>query len=258
MEEEQSIFDALSPKQTFIVGLVGGFLVFCTIGFFILLNLYLGGDFPDTERAATGNRGDSAAFADSGAAPSPAAQPTPSANADAVAPVNDADHIRGDADASITIVEYSDIECPFCSQFHNTMKQVLAEYDGQVRWVYRHFPLTSIHPNAVTGALASECAGEQGKFWEFTDLAFENQRSGINLASLRGFAEDVGLNISEYDNCVSERRYQDKVTSETRNAQETGGRGTPHSVIIGPNGQTQILSGAQPFAAVQAAIEQYL
>lgn len=83
--------------------------------------------------------------------------------------VSDEDHILGAKNATITIVEYSDLECPFCRRFHPTMQQVLKEYDGKVRWVYRHFPLTQIHPSAQAMALASECAAEQGKFWEMID-----------------------------------------------------------------------------------------
>lgn len=256
MEEEQSIFDALSPKQTFIFGLVGGFLVVCTIGFFILLNMFMGGGFPEGKTTAP-------TAAPTAAAPTAPTAPTaPSqagGNVDALVAVDsDVDHIRGNEDAAVTIVEFSDIECPFCARFHDTMKQIVDAYGDDVRWVYRHFPLTSIHPNAVTAANASECAAEQGKFWEFTDLAFANQASGLSTTALRGFAQQAGLNLSNYDDCLSERRYQDKVNADARNAQETGGRGTPHSIVIGPNGETQVISGAQPYAVVEQMVQQYL
>jgi len=88
-----------------------------------------------------------------------------------VQPVSDSDHVRGAADASIAIIEYSDFDCPFCSRFHTTMNQVLDTYPGDVQWVYRHLPL-AIHPDAFSAAVASECAAEQGKFWEFADQFF--------------------------------------------------------------------------------------
>lgn len=81
--------------------------------------------------------------------------------------------IRGKASAKITLVEYSDLECPFCKQFHKTMEQVIQAYPNDVKWVYRHMPLDSLHSKARTEANATECAGEQGKFWEFTDSIFK-------------------------------------------------------------------------------------
>lgn len=138
------------------------------------------------------------------------------------------------------------------------MQQVIDTYGDDVRWVYRHFPLTSIHPNATLAAEASECAGEQGKFWEFTDLIFERQASGVNATTLAAMASDVGLNVGQYTTCVETNKYADVVAADARDAQVSGGRGTPHSIIVGPNGETSVLSGAQPFSAVEAAIQQYL
>ncbi|KKW42008.1 MAG: Sodium/proton antiporter [Candidatus Magasanikbacteria bacterium GW2011_GWA2_56_11] len=80
--------------------------------------------------------------------------------------------VKGNQNAKITIVEYSDFECPFCKRYHDTMAQIIAKYGNEVRWVYRHLPLDSLHRKARTEALAAECAGEQGKFWEFTDQVF--------------------------------------------------------------------------------------
>jgi len=87
-------------------------------------------------------------------------------------PVSTQDHITGTANASITIIEYSDFQCPFCKRFYPTTQQVLKDYQGKVRLVYRHFPLTQIHPYAQAMAEASECAAEQGKFWEYVDALF--------------------------------------------------------------------------------------
>ena len=100
--------------------------------------------------------------------------------------VQDNDHIRGNPNAKIVIVEYSDTECPFCKQFHETMKQIIAEYggDGRVAWVYRQFPIPSLHPKAPKEAEALECAAEQGGndvFWKFTDMVYETTKSNNAL-----------------------------------------------------------------------------
>src|SRR5690606_23061476 len=90
-------------------------------------------------------------------------------------PVTDDDYVRGPANARVTIVEYSDFDCPFCNQFHATMNQVMAEYPNDVRWIYRHYPLTQLHPNAENVARISECVQDVGgteKFWEFADEYF--------------------------------------------------------------------------------------
>ena len=114
-----------------------------------------------------------------------AATPTPNGGSNAqqgaeenVPPVSQDDHILGDPNAPVVIVEYSDIECPFCKQFHVTMQQIIDEYgrDGQVAWVYRHFPLAQLHPNAPRLAEAAECVNELGgsqAFWGFLDEIFE-------------------------------------------------------------------------------------
>ena len=91
-----------------------------------------------------------------------------------IIPVSKEDHMRGSMNAPVTIIEYSDFSCPFCKRFHPSLQQALREYDGKVRWIYRHFPLSAIHPNALKQANASECANEQGKFWEYADMLFES------------------------------------------------------------------------------------
>lgn len=104
---------------------------------------------------------------------------TQNANASIIIPeVTDKDWLYGDKNASMTIVEYSDIDCPYCKSFHATLQQVVADYKGQINWVYRHFPLTSLHPNALLKAQATECVGEQGgndKFWQYLDKLEKSQ-----------------------------------------------------------------------------------
>jgi len=167
------------------------------------------------------------------------------------------DHIRGNEDATITLVEYSDFECPFCQRFTPTVDAVLQNYPDDVRVVYRHFPLRSIHPQAAPAANASECAAEQGKFWEFHDELFVNQAT-LSASTYSRIAGELGLNVASFDACVSSNKYASAVQEDETSAQAAGGQGTPYSILLGPDGQTVPISGAQPFSVVDAAIQQML
>lgn len=175
--------------------------------------------------------------------------------------VSSEDHVRGASNAKVTIVEYSDLECPFCKSFHPTMQKIVDEYPNDVRWVYRHFPLAMLHSKAKKEAEATECAGEQGKFWEMMDRIFEvtPSNNGLDLDTLPDLARQVGVvNISQFESCLKSGKYAERVEEDLADAEAAGGRGTPYSVIIGPDGEKQPLSGAQPFEAVKAAVEELL
>lgn len=170
------------------------------------------------------------------------------------------DHIRGKTDATITLIEYSDTECPFCKSFHPTLKQVVQEYDGKVRWVYRHFPLDQLHSKARKEAEATECANEQGKFWEYLDRLFEVTPSndGLDLAQLPVIANNVGLNVAAFETCLASGKYADHIQKDLDDAIAAGGQGTPYTVIITPTGDKIPLSGAHPIANVKKAIDTIL
>jgi len=189
------------------------------------------------------------------AAPTPSA-PIPSAPTGvalvSAKELEDDDPFLGDEDAPLTIVEFSDFQCPFCGRFRDqTLDQIEEEYidTGKVKFVYRDFPLSSIHPFAQKAAEASECADDQDKFWEYHDVLFENQRS-LDTGSLKKYAVDLGLDTSEFNTCLDSGKHADEVTKDLNDAQRAGGRGTPFFIV----GSTP-LSGAQPFSAFQAAIE---
>ncbi|MBI2622240.1 thioredoxin domain-containing protein, partial [Candidatus Microgenomates bacterium] len=117
-----------------------------------------------------------------------------------IRPVDDRDHIRGSKDAKIKLVEFSDLECPFCKSFHPTMQKVLKEFDGQIAWVYRHFPLDSIHPRARPAALAAECVASLGgndKFWNYVDKLFEGAPVTLTDDQLKTIATGLGVNASQ-------------------------------------------------------------
>jgi len=188
---------------------------------------------------------------------------TPLEGTDLIAAVTDQDHIKGSLDADVIIVEYSDFECPFCKNFHNTMNQIMDEYEssGKVAWVYRQFPLKGLHSKAPLEAQASECVAELGgndAFWQFADGFFavtpSNDRTELETV-LPQLTREIGIDDAAFSECLTSGRHQDKVEADIQNAVDSGGRGTPWSVVIGPDGSTYPLSGAQPYERVKQAIE---
>lgn len=181
---------------------------------------------------------------------------------DEVREVSNDDHIRGDPNAEVTIIEYSDTECPYCKQFHTTLKQLFEEYgpSGKVAWVYRHFPLEQLHAKAANEAEALECANELGgndKFWQYTDRVYEITKSNDSLdqAELPKIAAFVGLDVAKFNECLSSGRNSERVAKDTENAVATGGNGTPWSIVIGKGGKKYTIPGALPLAQVRQIVE---
>ncbi len=172
--------------------------------------------------------------------------------------VTNEDHVRGPANAKLTILEYSDLECPFCKKFHTTLLDVMKEYPNDVKWVYRHFPLEQLHQQAPAEANAAECAAEQGKFWEFIDIVFATTEGNdsLDLKKLPDYARQAGVaNITQFQSCVDSDKYMDKVNADVADAEGAGGRGTPYSILIAPDGKRYPINGAQNFQKLQAQIE---
>jgi protein-disulfide isomerase len=160
--------------------------------------------------------------------------------------------VRGAADAPVTLVEFSDFECPFCKQAHPTLKQLLERYPGKVRLAYRDFPLDSIHPQARRAAEAARCAHDQGKFWEYHDVLF-TQSPQLALEDLRRYAGQVGLDVTKFDGCLAAGVHKATVQRDLDEGNRLGITGTPAFFI---NGRT--LSGAQPLEAFTKLIDQEL
>jgi len=181
-----------------------------------------------------------------------------------VSKITKKDNVLGDPKAPITIVEYSDYECPFCKRFHDTMNQVMDKYgeSGEVAWVYRHFPLDTLHPvKARAEAVVSECVAEIGgndAFWQFSNRFFEltpsNNQTDLDVVIPQIIGE-LGLSQSEIDSCVDSGRYDKEINDQITEAQQTGGRGTPWSIIILPDGTKYPINGAQPYEAIESLIE---
>jgi len=170
------------------------------------------------------------------------------------------DHILGNLQAKIKIVEFSDLECPFCKNFHSVMQQVVNDYDGQVAWIYKHFPLDSLHPKARKEAEATECAAEQGKFWEYTDRLLEitPSNNGLDLDQLPQIAEELNLDLAQFNACLDSEKYAGKIEDHYRQAVQAGAAGTPYSVLIDENGDTQAINGALPYSSIQIMIDSVL
>ncbi len=167
----------------------------------------------------------------------------------------DNDPYLGDKNAKVTIVEFSDFQCPFCGRFRSqTFDQLKREYidSGKVRFVYRDFPLSSIHPYAQKAAEASECAEDQGKFWEYHDELFRNQ-GDLSIENLKQIAVNLGLDSNEFNDCLDSGKYANEVKKDVSDAQKAGARGTPFFIV-----GNRIISGAQPFEVFKSAIDAQL
>lgn len=180
------------------------------------------------------------------------------ANANDVPGITDEDHIRGNRDAKIAVIEYSDFECPFCKRHHPTLEKVLEEYGDEVMWVYRQFPLPQLHKNAQKLAEASECAGKLGgndKFWEATDELF-NDTYTQDEEDIKTLASRIGLNGDELWNCVDSGEMAATVKAQADGGSKAGVAGTPGNVILNiETGEAKLVSGAQPFENISAVID---
>ena len=159
---------------------------------------------------------------------------------------------RGPADAPVTIVEFTDFQCPFCKGVVPTLKELVTKYSDRVRWVFRDFPIAGLHPDAQLVHEAARCAGEQGKFWLYHDLAFE-RAPAATPANLREYAVEVGVDAAAFGQCLDSRKHRAAIAADIEIGAKLGVTGTPTFFING-----QALVGNQPLAEFQRVVEREL
>ncbi|PIR93269.1 hypothetical protein COT99_01700 [Candidatus Falkowbacteria bacterium CG10_big_fil_rev_8_21_14_0_10_43_10] len=163
------------------------------------------------------------------------------------------EYVKGNKEATVDVIEYSDFECPYCLRHTAAMDQIFNDYKDKIRVVFRHFPL-SFHAEAQKAAEASECAGEQGKFWEMHDKIFKaNEAKNMSVAQWKTEAKNLGLNTAQFNACLDSGKYADKIKKQTAGGQAAGVTGTPATFING-----QMFSGAVGYDTLKQAIEKEL
>ncbi|HNQ16741.1 MAG TPA: thioredoxin domain-containing protein [Candidatus Woesebacteria bacterium] len=172
------------------------------------------------------------------------------------------DHILGASNPKVTLVEYSDFECPFCNRFHPTVKQIIEKYGDEVALVYRHFPL-SFHPFAQKSAEASECVAKQKGsegFWKYADYIFGEQTKGTAMSDdlILKSAQEAGVNVTAFQTCLDSGEMKEKVTENQTTGGAAGISGTPGTIIVTQDGPQELIPGALPFESVEPMIQKYL
>lgn len=182
-----------------------------------------------------------------------------------VPPPDANDHRLGAADAPLTLIEYSDFECPYCKRFHPTAKALLEALPGRVNWVYRHFPLDFHNPGARTQAEASECVAELGgneAFWRFTDTIYERTRSGgegFPREALAPLAGEVGVDVQAFRTCMDSGRHRAAVDADLEGGLEAGIRGTPGIILLdNRTGEVEVIGGAVPLEELRRQVDRLL
>ncbi len=256
VEDIRKAFENLPSKTSFWVGFVAAILALCTLGFFVLLGMMLKGNINLAERARASDGG-SAIVANNPPADNGGSDDL-TVPAGTVAPVTSRDHVRGAAGAKVTLIEYSDFECPFCHRFHGVMKDLMEAYAGKIKWVYRHFPL-EMHAQARKMAEGSECAfelGGQDKFWQYADKL--NEKAGLTANDLPGLAKEIGLDQKKFEDCLKSGKYDSYLSQSIAQGEAAGIQGTPGTVLITAKGEKQLIKGALTFEMMKGLIDKAL
>jgi protein-disulfide isomerase len=194
----------------------------------------------------------------------PQATPQAPPQAGEVDPVTEDDYVKGNRNARIALIEYSDTECPFCKRFHPTAQQAVDEYSDDVMWVYRHFPLEQIHSKAPKQAEALECAGKLAGnegFWALTDKIFEvtPSNNGLDNSTLPDLAAGVGINKSAFQACLDSGEMAQNVSDDFQSGTKAGVTGTPGNILLDTKtGESILIPGAVPYPQVKQAIDDML
>lgn len=178
-----------------------------------------------------------------------------------VRPIDSTDYVRGNPNAPITVVEYSDYDCPFCKNFHDTMNTVMKEFGvgGKVAWTYRQYPIAQLHPNAPRISEAAYCVGDLGgtdAFWKYSDLVFNEREvnAKTEMTRLPEFAEKAGVKRADFNACLESGKNKPRVEASLQEGSLAGAQGTPYSIVM-VGDQQAVINGAQPYPVVKQIIE---
>lgn len=247
-EQKQELVFGLDggPKTMFILGIAIGVGSMALLALIAIIAVLLNGtnlNLAKTSPATADTNAVVADMGDTGAAVQQPSGPVPEVTA--------TDHIRGKADAKVTIIEYSDFQCPYCQRHSETVAKVLADFPNDVKLIYRHFPLTSIHPLAQKAAEASECAAKQNKFWEMHDQLFAlmTTDAGLSLEGMKKIASDLKLDINAFNTCLDSGEMASIVNEHALGGEGAGVTGTPASFING-----QLVEGAIPYESFKQTV----
>ncbi|MBP6945427.1 DsbA family protein [Patescibacteria group bacterium] len=244
---ENQSFWAGSPKSMFYMGLFLGVAVTTTLALASMLGMAWSG-----KSMMGGVQGNQVAQLPS--APAPAADPNipqPTIPSKPVKEVGAEDHIRGNKNAKVTLIVYSDYECPFCKRHEPSIAQALKDFPNDVRIVHRHYPLTSIHPNAQKAAEAAECANKLGgndTFWKMHDKIFA--AGSLSNDGFVTMAKELGVNEANFKKCLDSGEMAARVDADVASGNDSGVEGTPATFING-----QLVSGAVPYASMKSQIQ---
>ncbi len=245
MDNAQSFWSG-SPKSMFFMGLFLGVAVSAVVALAGMMGMVWSG------KMLVGGSANQPIAQAPLPLPSDPGAPQPTVPSKPVKPVEAQDHIRGNKNAKVTLIEYSDYECPFCKRHEPSMLQALKDFPNDVRVVYRHYPLTSIHPNAQKAAEAAECAAKLGgddAFWKMHDKLF-GRSPDLAPASLEAMAKEIGLNQAGFKTCLDSGEMKARVDGDTASGNDSGVEGTPATFING-----QLVSGAVPYETMKAQIQ---
>lgn len=266
----RSVFDEMPAKFAFWAGLVTGSAILSVMGLIIMAIMMVKGVDISSDSKGKNDNKEVTAQEDNNEAANTNAAPTPSPSAaPAAAPSTGVEAASGSFDVAsaknvkgsgnVAIVEFSDFECPFCQRFNPTMAEVMEKYDGKVQHVYKHFPLSSIHPNAEIAAIGSECAGDQGKFWEMHDALFaEQDRLSGGKKAVVEIASELGLDKDQFSACLEDDAKKAIVANDTAEGQSLGCTGTPCPLLVVDGKVVQKFQGAVPISVIDTALAEYV
>lgn len=244
----RSFFSGMAPKASFLFGLLSGVAAMSLVGFVVTATFLV--QTKGTSKTTNGSVAGAATNQNLGAQAG-----DPQGNPSAIREVTSDDHVRGAKNAKITVIEYSDFQCPYCQAVHPTLQKLLADYDGKVRWVFRNYPLESIHPNARPAANAAECVAALGgndAYWKFADTIYTDQ-SKMSDDYYKQVAVGIGISEKKFTDCFSSKKYDANITKDVDEGTAAGVQGTPATFING-----KLVSGALPYASFKSVVDSLL